>query len=237
MPEVHISQTGSELVESTAALVETAAADAIAKRGRFVVSLSGGSTPKRLYSRLADSDIDWAKAEIFIGDERDVPPDDKESNFAMMRSTLFEPAGIDPTRIHRWRTELRAPEQVAEKFRQQISQIGASKGFDLVLLGLGEDCHTASLFPGTDALREAKLTAVANFVPQLQANRYTVTFPVINSASLAVFLVSGEAKAEAVSRVLNTADPDPDIPASLVRPQQGRTIWLLDADAAARIEL
>ena len=234
MPEVHISQTGSELVERAAALVETAAADAIAKRGRFVVSLSGGSTPKRLYSRLADSDIDWAKAEIFIGDERNVPPDHEESNFGMVRETLLEPAGIDEARVHRWRTEFADPEIVAENFRKAIAELGEQPRFDLVLLGLGEDCHTASLFPGTAAVDETVRPAVANFVPPLEAFRYTITFPLINSAAMAVFLVSGGAKAEAVANVLAAKGPDPVLPATLVRPLMGRTVWLLDT-AAARL--
>ncbi len=152
----------------------------------------------------------------------------------MVRETLLEPAGIDETRVHRWRTEFADAEIVAENFRKAIAELGEQPRFDLVLLGLGEDCHTASLFPGTAAVDETVRPAVANFVPQLEAFRYTITFPLINSAAMAVFLVSGGAKAEAVANVLAAKGPDPALPATLVRPLMGRTVWLLDT-AAARL--
>jgi 6-phosphogluconolactonase len=234
MREIHVSKNTHELVENAAAIFESTAAAAVAERGRFIVSLAGGSTPKQLYSRMVSAKIDWSNTVIIVGDERDVPPESEESNFGMIQKTLLVPAGIGPERVHRWRTELGDPEQTAEDFRRQICALGEAARIDLVLLGLGEDCHTASLFPNTSAISESELPAVANFVPRLGSYRYTITFPVINSAELAAFLVSGEGKAEAVSRVLNAERPDKDVPASLVRPHPGRTIWLLD-EAAARI--
>ncbi len=200
--------------------------------------LSGGSTPKPLYELLAGSESpvrNWAPVDFFWGDERCVPPDHPESNYGMARRVLLDQIGIAPSRIHRMYGEL-APQQAAQQYCGELRRcFGISENdmprFDLVLLGLGADGHTASLFPGSRALEEQRRPVVAVYVEKLGSHRITLSLPAINNADCVVFLVTGEAKAEILRSVVDPADSEIQPPAALVRPS-GRLIILTDRGAA-----
>jgi 6-phosphogluconolactonase len=220
------------------------AAEALARAGRFHVALTGGSTPKRLYTLLATepyrSRLPWAQTHVFWGDERCVPPDHPESNYRMAHEALLRHLPIPSEQIHRMRGEDPDPEQAAAEYEQCLRTVFAPRAgtlprFDLVLLGMGADGHTASLFPHTGALREQQRWAVRNHVPQLQADRLTLTVPVINRGATILFLVAGTEKAVALRDVLE-GPPDPErLPAQRIRPATGRLIWLVDRAAASRL--
>jgi 6-phosphogluconolactonase len=182
--------------------VRVLAGDALAARGRFRVALAGGSTPRALYTHLAAArDLDWARTDVFFGDERSVGPDDPQSNFRMARETLLQPAGVPPENVHRMRGE--DPDLESAAFDYEVALGGPSPPpFDLVLLGMGADGHTASLFPGTAALDERMRTCVAVDVPQLQTRRLTLTYPVLSAARDLLFLVAGTDKADTLRDVL-----------------------------------
>ncbi|HQU94393.1 MAG TPA: 6-phosphogluconolactonase, partial [Pyrinomonadaceae bacterium] len=157
------------------------AKDSIAERGMFIVALSGGSTPLLLYKHLLDSSLDWDRVFFFFGDERNVLPDEDASNFKGANKGLFRPLRIREDNIFRWRTELGEPVAVAEDYEQTLRKLSPDvPRFDLIVLGMGSDGHTASLFPGTDALSETTSNAAANWVPQLGTWRFTFTYSVIN---------------------------------------------------------
>lgn len=211
--------------------------EAIASRGRFDLVLSGGSTPRGLYQLLSEdsfkSRLDWPRVYFFFGDERNVPSDHEESNFRMANETLFQPLAISPDQIIRWHTELDSPEIVAQDYAEQIDHhFENGPLFDLILLGLGADGHTASLFPDTEAVNEKSKTAVANWIPQLDSYRLTLTFPVINSARNIVFLVAGRDKAAALKRVLHGKHEPDSFPSQFVNPTGGKLFWIVDAAAA-----
>jgi 6-phosphogluconolactonase len=182
--------------------VRILAADAIAARGRFRIALAGGSTPRALYGQLAAArDLDWGRADVFFGDERSVGPDDPQSNFRMARETLLAPAGVPPENVHRLRGE--DPDLDAAARDYEIALGGpAAPPFDLVLLGMGADGHTASLFPGTTALDERERLCVAVRVPELATRRLTLTYAPLGAARDLLFLVAGADKAEALRDVL-----------------------------------
>lgn len=215
--------------------------EAVADHGSFSIALSGGSTPRYLYSLLASpkyrNSIDWDAAELFIGDERNVPPDAPESNYRMVQEILSDPLGIKADRVIRWRTELEDVEKVAAEYQTVlIERLGADARFDMVLLGLGSDGHTASLFPRTPALHETKRLAVPNWVEGLNDYRLTITFPTINRAANVVFLAAGAEKAETVAQVIE-GEFRPDIlPAQGVNPKDGALYWLIDETAAASLK-
>ncbi|QYJ16255.1 6-phosphogluconolactonase [Rubrobacter xylanophilus DSM 9941] len=214
------------------------AARAIRERGRFAVALAGGSTPRAAYELLARDyadGVDWGRVHFFFGDERPVPPDHADSNHRMAREALLSrvPAGS----VHRMRGEL-APEEAARRYEEELRSFFAGEEvprFDLILLGLGEDGHTASLFPHTRALGETERLVVANPVERLGTVRITLTPPVINAARAVVFLVAGGGKADALREVLEgSADPR-QYPAKLIRPGDGEPLWLVDRAAAASL--
>jgi 6-phosphogluconolactonase len=218
-----------------------ACAEAIRRGGRFTVALSGGSSPLSLYTTLASeayrSKIHWDAIHVFWGDERCVPPDHAESNYKLVYDTLLKHVPIPPSQIHRMRGEDPDPEAAAIEYEQllrpafQLSP-GDWPRFDLVLLGMGADGHTASLLPGSPVLREVKRLVVACDAPSRWQRRLTLTLPVINSARTAIVLVAGKAKEEALRRVLHEQDPTDPLPAQLVRPRDGRLIWLIDEESA-----
>ena len=220
------------------------AAEALARAGRFHVALTGGSTPKRLYTLLATepyrSRLPWPQTHVFWGDERCVPPDHPESNYGMVHEALLRHLSIPSEQVHRMRGEDPAPEQAAAEYERRLRtvfapQAGTLPRFDLVLLGMGADGHTASLFPNTGALREKQRWAVRNHVPKLQADRLTLTAPVINWGAAVLFLVAGDEKAAVLQEVLEgPADPE-RLPAQLIRPTTGRLVWLVDRAAASRL--
>ena len=181
------------------------------------------------------------KTFFFFGDERNVPPDDAESNFRMANENLFAPLQISGANIFRWNTELKDAEKIAEDYGKSIKALFALSNnelpeFDLILLGMGDDGHTASLFPFTEALGETEKIAVANPVEKLETTRLTLTFPVINNARNVIFLIKGADKAEVLREVTQGA-PQPDkFPAQLVKPVNGELFWLVDAPAAALLD-
>jgi 6-phosphogluconolactonase len=209
--------------------------EAIAARGLATLMLAGGSTPAPVYRALVGKDVDWSRVHFFWGDERDVPPDDAESNFRMARETLLEPLGIgaQDARVHRIPTE-ETPDADADLYEQNLRFFfklgpGERPHFDLILLGMGEDGHTASLFPGTAAVEEKKRLVVANPVPALQQTRITVTFPLINAARAIFVLVRGAGKAERLRAVLE--GPPNRYPIQEVGPQDGGLVWMVDEAA------
>lgn len=230
-----------DLSARAAELFIATARESIAVEGDFTVALSGGSTPRALYARLAreapDEHADWARTHVFWSDERCVPPDDEQSNYRMARETLLDQVALPPEQVHRMRGE-DEPASAAAAYAAELGPHLAARGgrFSLILLGLGDEGHTASLFPHSPALDETKRLVAAPFVEKLKAHRLTLTFRVINNAAKTIFLVSGEAKAAALHAVLET-DADPhDWPARMVRPAgDGQLIWLLDRDAAGQL--
>jgi 6-phosphogluconolactonase len=229
------------VVEDAAAIASEAAktfaersARSISERGRFAVALSGGATPKALYSLLSRSRLPWGKIHLFWGDERCVPIDHPDSNYRMVREALIDPARIPPENVHRVRTEAGTPVEVAQAYEETLRAFfgpepGEFPRFDLALQGMGGDGHTASLFPGTPSLEERKKLVVPVFVERLQSHRVTLTLPVLNAALAVVFLVAGDDKAEMLPKVLA---PGTNFPAQLVKPQAGDLLFLADRKAA-----
>jgi len=236
--EIKIVPDNAALNRVASAEFVSAAGSAIADRGAFRVALSGGNTPRAVYALLAqeyNAQLAWEKIHIFFGDERHVPPDHPDSNYRLANETLLSKAPVPQDNIHRVRAEL-DPESAARDYEEQIrKEFGLKENelprFDLILLGLGDDGHTASLFPGTDALRESTRLVVANQVARLNTFRITLTYPVLNHAAEDLFIVSGKGKAEIVAKVLSKSGT-PEFPAQRVQPANGRLLWLLDQDAA-----
>ena len=194
------------------------------------IALSGGSTPRPAYARAADIEPDWSAVALWFADERCVPPDDARSNYRLVRETLLDGLAQPPI-VHRIHGEL--PQEEAA---HEYDEIADGLQLDVALLGIGPDGHTASLFPRSPALDARERAAVAAhpaFEPWVP--RVTLTIPVLSSAQLVLFLVCGEEKAEAVERAFR-GEPTPDLPASLVRSERGRTVAVLDRAAASRLE-
>ncbi len=235
--EIKIFPDLQELSRAAAEMFLKIGGEAIEKRGQFTVALAGGSTPKSLYNLLTTdkfrSQIDWKNVFFFFGDERNVPPDDKDSNFRMANETLFEPLNIEEDKFYRWNVEINNPEKVAENYVGIIeSFFHGFPAFDLILLGMGADGHTASLFPHSAALQETNKIAIANRVEKLETTRFTFTFPTINNASNVIFLVGGEEKAETLSKVLHGEFQPEEFPSQNIRPANGNLFWLVDEKAA-----
>lgn len=246
-PAVIISSDAEALAEQASAEFLRLANDAISKRGVFLALLSGGSTPAGTYRLLATSDLDFERTHFFIGDERDVPPDSAESNYRFIREHLFSNQRSRAGKLYRWLTEKSDRNKIAAKYESEMMAAASSADavvdfnglkvprFDLILLGIGTDGHTASLFPQTEALHEARRLAVPNFVPGLAQWRFTVTFPLINNARDVMFLAAGREKAEPVSRVIAGNADFTEVPASGVRPVCGNVFWFVDEGAASMI--
>jgi 6-phosphogluconolactonase len=218
----------------------TAAQRAVSTRGIFRVALSGGSTPKRLYASLADAPIDWPKVLVFFGDERCVPPEHADSNHRMAREALLAKVPLPAANVHRIYGEVPDPATAAAEYERELERVfelepGTAPAFDLVLLGIGADGHTASLFPGTPALAERQKLVVANRVEQLGVHRITFTARTINAARAVVFLVSGADKAPALRAILEGPRDPERYPAQLVAPGEGELTWLVDRAAAAEL--
>lgn len=244
--ELRILEDSEELAREAADFVVWAGEQALSGASTFRLALAGGSTPRALYALLAGPalarTLDWRRVSVFFGDERCVPPDHPDSNFRMANETLIAPLDLPRERVFRMRGE-EEPERAARDYEDSIrKEFGAAPPtwprFDLILLGLGEDGHTASLFPGTPALGERQRLVVPNRAPQGVAQRLTFTAPLINQAQTVVFLVSGANKAPAVKAVLEDRAADSmRFPAKLIQPERGRLIWFLDHAAARELTI
>lgn len=243
--EIIVKDDPAELADFAASAIVDAAEQAVTARGRFTISLAGGGTPRATYERLAQSPfrerMPWADTWIFFGDERGVGPEHPESNFRMANAALISKVPVPPTQVFRIRGEDSDSEAAAADYARTLAEVfGSRRGelprFDLILLGLGVDGHTASLFPGSPALKEvfrhvAAVHAGAASIPQ----RLTLTFPVINAAATVMFLAAGAEKAKVVKAVLG--EPASALPAAMARPTDGRLVWLLDKGAASLLNV
>ncbi|NIA30711.1 MAG: 6-phosphogluconolactonase [Actinobacteria bacterium] len=233
-----IFQNKSELGKNAAQQFVRIGTDSIKQNGRFSVALSGGSTPKIMYKELVQNfkdQLDWRNVHFFWSDERYVPLSHPDSNAGMAKRYLLDPLKVETGNIHYVQTNLPDAGRAAMLYEKEIlNHFGNSPPrFDLVLLGLGDDGHTASLFPGTQALEERKRLVAANWVEKFQAWRITFTYPLINIAETRVFLVSGKGKAPVVQDIL--VRKNTRFPAARINPANGNVFWLLDAEAAASI--
>jgi 6-phosphogluconolactonase len=240
--DIRVLAAPAELFAAAAgAFVEVAQA-AVTERGSCQVALAGGSTPRALYALLADSGakgIPWPSIGWFWGDERCVPPTHPDSNFRMAHDALLSKVPVAASAIHRIEAERADPAGAAAAYERTLrAELGAPAPelprFDLVLLGMGADGHTASLFPGSSALAERSRLVAATVEPRSGTSRITLTLPVLNAAATVLFLVSGPDKRAAVQAVLGAHAAASALPASLVRPTDGRLLWLLDEAAAGR---
>ena len=217
-------------------------AQAIADRGRARVAISGGSTPKAAFEMIASEfagRVAWPQVQLFWVDERCVGPDDPESNYGMTKAAMLRSIPLPPANIHRMEGEL-PPEEAASRYEATIRNTFKLEGaetptFDLILLGLGPDGHTASLFPHTEGLNEMSRIVIANHVPQKDTWRLTLTWPVINQSRSVAFLIEGESKAAMVDTVFQGPYQPEDYPAQIIRPASGNLTLLLDEKAATRL--
>jgi 6-phosphogluconolactonase len=245
---VEIHPTSAELTVAAAERFVAAADAAIAATETFSVALSGGTTPQALFAALASAEyssrVRWPSVHVFWGDERCVPPDDEASNYRMAREMLLDHVPVRAANVHRIRGE-DDPEEAAERYERDLrtafeTPTGPPRSapglrFDLVLLGLGTNGHTASLFPHLQAVRERTRWAMAQNVEMLQMWRITLTPVILNQASEVLFVVSGREKAAILRRVLYGARETDDLPAQAIAPADGRLRWLVDAAAAAEL--
>ena len=217
--------------------------DAVARSNRCTVALAGGSTPERLYRLLASATyrdaIPWAALFVFFGDERCVPPEDRESNYRMAREAMLDHVPVLPEQVFRMEGE-RDPQSAAMSYDATLGDVfGLTPGriphFDLILLGMGPDGHTASLFPQTDALQVIERLATANYVPKFDSWRLTLTYPVLDAAMHVLFLVGGAEKADAVQHVIEGPFDPAEYPSQGVRTPEGTVTFLLDAAAASKL--
>ena len=239
--EIKIVPDAVTLAHEAAQEFHRLAETAVQERGRFSVALSGGNTPRTVYSLLASEhkQLPWDHIHIFFGDERHVPPDHPDSNFRMASESLLSKVPIPEKNIHRVHAELDA-EAAAAEYDQQLRDFfhlinHEWPRFDLIFLGIGEDGHTASLFPESKALAEASRRVAANWVEKFKTFRITLTLPVLNHAAEVVFLVSGSSKAQILSQVLRPGTRK--YPAQCVQPENGRLLWLVDQDAGSLLRL
>lgn len=238
----HISPNKTELINATAEMIVTTTAAAVHEHGVCALALSGGSTPREVYEKLAQENfrnrIEWQRVHWFWGDERMVSPAHEESNYRMTREALLAHVPAPASNVHRMKGEL-SPQQAAKEYRQALAAFfqQKEKRFDLILLGLGEDGHTASLFPETTALHETTHDVTEVFVPKFDKWRVTLTLPIINRARKVAFLVAGKSKADIVAEVLGLQKPDSKWPASLIQPNAGELHWLLDTEAAMQLQV
>ncbi|HKV98794.1 MAG TPA: 6-phosphogluconolactonase [Vicinamibacterales bacterium] len=239
MPIVRVSRDAEAFADAAAAYFVESAMASVADRGTFSVALSGGSTPRAVFARVAADEtarvkVSWRQVDWWWSDERAVPPADAASNFKMAFDALLGRVPIDPARVHRLKGEA-APAEAASEYERDLRAVfGVSAReiprFDLVLLGLGADGHTASLFPGTSAIAERERLVVANDVPAMRTVRLTFTLPLINRARRVAFLVSGAEKSSILARAIE--GPRGVLPAQLVSPDEGELVWFVDSAAA-----
>jgi 6-phosphogluconolactonase len=241
-PEITVAADRQEVCRIAAAELLAQAKQAVLSHGRCAIALSGGSTPKDLYILLASDPklregIPWSKTHFFWGDERHVPPDHQESNYRMANQAMLSKVPVPQVNVHRIKSENPDAAIAADDYERELRsffkiQAGEFPRFDIVLLGLGPEAHTASLFPGTKALHEQQRLVVSNWVGKFYTDRITMTAPVFNHADEVIFLVCGDDKAVPVKAVLEGKYEPEQLPAQLIRPEKGRLLWLLDRAAA-----
>ena len=235
--KLNIFNSENEVLDALAAHFVKLAETTIGAKGKFTVALSGGSSPKKLYELLASTiyadSVAWDKVFFFFGDERNVPQTDKDSNYLMAKKTLFAPLAINPSNIFAVDTSLE-PKEAAENYQEVIEQFFDEDelSFDLVLLGLGDNSHTASLFPYTPVLHDRAPGVKEVWLEDQQVYRITLNAPLINEAQHIAFLVYGEGKAIAVQHVLEDDEDIENYPAQLIEPIVGEIQWFLDESAA-----
>lgn len=231
------------LARAAASEFSRRAEECVTERGRFAVTLSGGSTPRRLYTLLADpaapfrNGIPWSRIHFFWGDERHVPPDDPASNYRMAREELLARVRVPAENVHRVEAERPDAAEAADAYERELMRFfalapGQAPRFDLVLLGMGADGHTASLFPGSSALEVRDRLVVAAWIEKFHSDRITLTLPVFNNAAAVTFLVSGADKAATLRAALDPDGPE-DLPCRRIRPAHGDLLWLADRAAAS----
>jgi 6-phosphogluconolactonase len=243
--EIRILADANAIAQTAAAEFLEAAKEAVREKNSFCVALAGGSTPKTLYGLLISNPVlqamvPWGKIQFFFGDERQVPPDDADSNFRMATEAMLAKAQIDPKQVHRIKGEKRNAAQAAEEYEEDLrASFNLAEGqlprFDLVLLGMGPEGHTASLFPGTKGLKEKRRLVVSNWVGKLYTDRITLTPPVLNNAARVIFMVHGAEKAPALKAVLEGPYEPDQLPAQIIKPKAGKVLWLVDPSAAAML--
>ena len=241
--EIRVLTTPQELFAAAAEEVVRLANQAVAERGRFTIALSGGSTPKSLYNLLATNartSLPWDRMFFFWSDERHVPPADHDSNYLMASEAMLSKVPVPAGNVFRVPTENPDAAAAAKEYELTLRKFfglepGQLPKFDLILLGMGPDGHTASLFPGTAGLQEKSRLVIANWVEKLKTHRLSFTFPVINAARCVAFLVSGTDKAPVLQSVLEDKVAGEQYPAKLVQPTDGKLIWFLDRAAASAL--
>ena len=244
--EVYILKDNPAVARRAAEEFVKIAQSAVKDRGSFSVALSGGSTPKLLYSLLATdpelrAKVPWDKMHLFFGDERHVGPDDPQSNFKMASETMITKAPLKPEQIHRMKGEYPDPERAAKEYEQDLRTYFHLKDaelprLDLVLAGMGDEGHTLSLFPGTKALHPQEGRAVVrNWVGKLYTERITITAPAANNAEMILFMVAGKEKTLALKGVLEGPYEPEQLPAQLLQPTNGKLLWLVDEAAGSML--
>lgn len=240
--EVRLLPNANAIAQAAAAEFLDAAVEAVRQKGSFSVALAGGSTPKDLYGLLSidplKAKVPWSKIQFFFGDERHVPPDDPESNFRMASETMLAKAPIDPKQVHRVKSEKANAAEAALEYEQDLRESFKLKPdelprFDFILLGMGPEGHTASLFPGTKALNEQRRLVVSNWVGKFYTDRITLTPPVLNNAARIMFMAHGAEKAPALKAVLEGPYEPDQLPAQMINPPKGKIVWLVDPSAAS----
>lgn len=239
--KLNIFNSADEVLTALADYFVKVATESIAAKNKFTVALSGGSSPKKLYELLASTSyadhVDWEKVYFFFGDERNVPQDHKDSNYLMAKKALFDPLLISPANVFAVDTTFE-PAEAAARYWEMISTFfdEGELSFDLVLLGLGDNSHTASLFPYTPVLHDTTPGVKEVWLEDQQVWRITLNAPLINDGRHIAFLVYGEGKAIAVHHVLEDAEDIDEYPAQLIDSITGETVWFLDEAAAADLE-
>jgi 6-phosphogluconolactonase len=224
---IEIFANAQELARGAAEYFVARSGEAVARKGFFTVALSGGSTPRALYQLLVDLDVPWSKTHFFWSDERHVPPDHPDSNYRMAYEAMLARVPVPESNIHRVHGENPDAAEAANEYEQTLLPL------DLILLGLGTDGHTASIFPGSEVLNETKRLVAAPWVEKFNAYRITMTLPLLNNGASVVFLVSGAEKAGIVKEVI---EGPKQYPAQFVQPSHGQLLWMLDKDAASSLD-
>lgn len=242
---VELFANGMEIARRAADEVVRIASEAAAARGAFAIALSGGSTPKALYKLLAENpalrnSLPWDKMKVFFGDERHVGPGHADSNFQMASDAMLAKVPLQPKQIHRIKGEYPDAAQAAVEYEATIQrEFGLKAGefprFDLVLLGMGSEGHTLSLFPGTKALHETERIVTRNWVGKLYTERITLTAPAANNAANIIFMIAGADKACALKAVLEGPHEPEQLPAQMIQPSNGKLSWLADQAAGSML--